>query len=151
MLPLKLRKWLACIAKHFPNLKGKNFLIRGSKTLEERFIGNANIFTLEERRALLRKNPGARSPQSFLEEDYDRTLGLRDADRMQEIDLRHWLPGDILQKADRMSMAHSLEVRVPFLDKEVFAPTRRLPAHMKQRGRITKYILRKAAASKLDT
>lgn len=151
MLPGKLRTWLACLARHFPNLKGKNFLIRGSKTLEERFIGNANIFTLEERRALLCKNIGARSPQSFLEEDYDRTLGLRDADRMQEIDLRHWLPGDILQKADRMSMAHSLEVRVPFLDREVFAVSRRLPPHMKQRGRITKYILRKAAAFKLDT
>ncbi len=69
---------------------------------------------------------------------------------MQEIDLRHWLPGDILQKADRMSMAHSLEVRVPFLDKEVFECSRHLPSHMKQRGRVTKYILRKAAAFKLD-
>ena len=150
MLPKGLRIKLARLAEHFPNLKGKNFLIRGSKSLEERFIGNANIFSMEERRELLKNYTGARSPQSFLEEDYDRTADLRDADRMQEIDLRHWLPGDILQKADRMSMANSLELRVPFLDREVFEVSRHLPANMKQRGRVTKYILRKAAAFKLD-
>lgn len=76
--------------------------------------------------------------------------GLTDAERMQEIDLRHWLAGDILQKADRMSMAHSLEVRVPFLDTEVFKVARTLPTEMKQRGSVTKYILRKAAARHLD-
>ena len=69
---------------------------------------------------------------------------------MQDIDLRHWLPGDILQKADRMSMAHSLEVRVPFLDRNVFALARRLPSVMKQKDATTKYILRKAAARHLD-
>lgn len=150
MLPRGLRIKLAGLAKHFPNWKGKNFLIRGSKTLEERFIGNANIFSWEERRELLLKSMGARKPERFLEEDYDQSLGLPDADRMQEIDLKHWLPGDILQKADRMSMAHSLEVRVPFLDREVFEVSHRLPSHMKQRGRVTKYILRKAAEFRLD-
>lgn len=151
MFPKGLRAGIARAAEHFPDIKGKHFLIRGSKTLEERFIGNANIFSVEERRELLRKRTGARSPQRFLEEDYSRTIGNRDADRMQEIDLRHWLPGDILQKADRMSMAHSLEVRVPFLDREVFEVARHLPAHMKQRGRVTKYILRKAASFQLNT
>jgi len=151
MLPKGLRVWLARVAEHFPNVKGKDFLIRGSKSLEERYIGNVNIFSVEERRGLLRKCVGTKSPQSFLEEDYNRTLGMEDVCRMQEIDLRHWLPGDILQKADRMSMAHSLEVRVPLLDREVFEVSRHLPAHMKQRGRITKYIFRKAAAFKLNT
>lgn len=150
MLPKGLRVKLASLAEHFPNWKGRSFLIRGSKSVEERFIGNANIFSWEERRELLQKSAGARSPQDFLEEDYERSLGMADADRMQEIDLRHWLPGDILQKADRMSMAHSLEVRVPFLDRKVFEVTRRLPSHMKQRGRVTKYILRRAAAFRLD-
>lgn len=151
-LPLGLRKWLGKAAEHVPNWKGKHFLIRGSKTLEERYIGNANIFSYEERRQLLRRPGGAASPQRFLEEEYVdmQKRGLSDADRMQEIDLRRWLPGDILQKADRMSMAHSLEVRVPFLDREVFDVAARLPHGMKQRENVTKYILRKAAARHLD-
>lgn len=152
-LPESLRRWIGKAAEYMPNRKGKNFLIRGSKTLEERYIGNANIFSYDERRELLRRPGGARSPQGFLEEDYAamRERGLTDADRMQEIDLRHWLPGDILQKADRMSMAHSLEVRVPFLDPEVFQVARRIPHEMKQRGNVTKYIFRKAAARQLDS
>jgi len=150
MLPESLRKRLARLAEHFPNWKGKNFLIRGSKSVEERFIGNANIFSYEERRELLKAPSGAWSPEKYLSEDYEKTEGLWDADRMQEIDLRHWLPGDILQKADRMSMAHSLEVRVPFLDREVFETARRLPSDMKQQKRITKYALRKAAVRHLD-
>ena len=94
----------------------------------------------------------AKSPREFLKKDYSRSRGMTDADRMQEIDLRHWLPGDILQKADRMSMAHSLEVRVPFLDRErVFALARQLPSCMKQQGSKTKYALRRAAARHLDT
>ena len=149
-LPLKLRKLLARLAEHLPDWKGKHFLIRGSKSVEERFIGNANIFSYKERRGLLRTPTAASSPRNFLRKDYWRSWGMPDADRMQDIDLRHWLPGDILQKADRMSMAHSLEVRVPFLDRNVFALARRLPSVMKQKDATTKYILRKAAARHLD-
>ena len=64
---------------------------------------------------------------------------------MQYIDLLHWLPGDILQKADRMSMAHSLELRVPYLDREVFEVARHLPAKYKQKGQVSKYLFRKVA------
>ena len=64
---------------------------------------------------------------------------------MQYIDLLHWLPGDILQQADRMSMAHSLELRVPYLDREVFRVARCLPAKYKQKGQISKYLFRKVA------
>lgn len=149
MLPNSLRQGLAKLAKHLPKWKGRQFLIRGSKTIEERFIGNANIFSYEERRELLKKSTAAVSPQQLLEESYQRTRGMKDADRMQDIDLRYWLAGDILKKADRMSMAHSLEVRVPYLDKEVFEVARSLPRDMKQRGHVTKYALRKAAAKHL--
>lgn len=65
---------------------------------------------------------------------------------MQSIDLNYWLPGDILQKADKMSMAHSLEVRVPFLDKEVFDLAAGLPKDAKIAGGTTKYIFRKAVS-----
>ena len=150
-IPSPFRKGIASLAARLPLMRGRSFLIRGSMPVEERFIGNANLFTARDRKKLLKCPTRALSPQEFLADDYKDAEKLDQASRMQYIDLLHWLPGDILQKADRMSMAHSLEVRVPFLDKEVFALTRRLPAHMKQRGRITKYILRKAAASKLDT
>ena len=146
-LPEKFRKAAARLAERMPDVKGKQFLIRGAKSVEERFIGNANIFSWEERRRLLKGAAKAAPPEKLLERDYERTRGMRDADRMQEIDLRHWLAGDILLKADRMSMAHSLELRVPFLDREVFALARRLPGRQKQRGRITKYALRQAAAA----
>ena len=134
-LPEKFRKAAARLAERLPDVKGKQFLIRGAKSVEERFIGNANIFSWEERRRLLKGAAKAAPPAKLLERDYERTRGMRDADRMQEIDLRHWLAGDILLKADRMSMAHSLELRVPFLDREVFALARRLPGSQKQRGR----------------
>lgn len=149
-LPLCLRKALAAVARRLPNIRGRQFLIRGSKSLEERFIGNANIFSYEERRELLQNPTAAKNPQEFLAAEYEKNKGLTDAGRMQEIDLRHWLPGDILRKADRMSMAHSLEVRVPFLDRDVFALARRLPPDMKQRGPVTKYIMREVAARHMD-
>lgn len=148
-LPQKFRNKAAQLAQKLPDVKGKNFLIRGSMSVEERFIGNAKIFSYEERCALLKNPPQTVSPAELLENDYRRTRGMRDADRMQEIDLRHWLAGDILLKADRMSMAHSLELRVPFLDREVFALTRRLPGRQKQRFGKTKRALRLAAAGYL--
>lgn len=75
--------------------------------MEERFIGNANLFTAKERRKLLKSGSDALTPQELLAGDYADAGNLDDASRMQYIDLLHWLPGDILQKADRMSMAHS--------------------------------------------
>lgn len=150
LLPEAWRKAAAKLAERLPDVKGKQFLIRGSLGVEERFIGNARIFSYEERRKILKKPTQAVPPARLLEKDYERTKGMRDADRMQEIDLRRWLAGDILMKADRMSMAHSLELRVPFLDREVFALARRLPGSQKQRGRTTKRILRRAAAAYLN-
>ncbi len=144
-LPACLRRGIAKTARRLPLVKGRGFLIRGSMPVEERFIGNANLFSGEERARLLKHPVGAPSPKEFLEEDYRNTEGLDEASRMQYIDLLHWLPGDILQKADRMSMAHSLELRVPYLDREVFEAARRLPAKYKQKGQISKYLFRKVA------
>ena len=70
----------------------------------------------------------------------------KDMEKMQSVDLNYWLPGDILQKADKMSMAHSLEVRVPFLDKEVFNFAAKLPKEAKIAAGTTKYIFRKAVS-----
>ncbi len=142
MLPGFLRRGIARLAARLPKIKGRSFLIRGSLPVEQRFIGNANLFTEQERKKLLKSPTKAVSPKELLAADYEDTKGLDDASRMQYIDLLHWLPGDILQKADRMSMAHSLESRVPYLDREVFETARRLPAGYKQNGQISKYMFR---------
>lgn len=148
-LPSLLRKGIAGLASHLPNMRGRSFLIRGSMPVEERFIGNAYLFTVKERKRLLKIKTRALSPQELLSGDYESSSALDDASRMQYIDLLHWLPGDILQKADRMSMAHSLELRVPYLDREVFEAARHLPADYKQKKQVSKYLFRQVAARHL--
>ncbi len=148
-LPRAVRRGIARMASGLPNIRGRSFLMRGAMSLEERFIGNANLFTAKERRRLLKCRTKAVTPQALLAGDYRDAGSLDEASRMQYIDLLHWLPGDILQKADRMSMAHSLELRVPYLDREVFQAARRLPAKYKQKGQVSKYLFRKVAGRHL--
>lgn len=144
-LPRFLRKAAAAAVGAIPfDFKGKSFLIRGSKTIEERFIGNANMFTQKEKAKLLRDTP-ATDPTALTKEYYDRCRGLDDVTRMQYLDINRWMVGDILLKADRMSMAHSLELRVPFLDKEVFEVASRIPVKHRVAAGTTKYAMRLAA------
>ena len=144
--PRFIRKALAGIARAIPgHHKGQGFLERGSKELRERFIGNANIFSVEERNRILRKPTASKAPQDLTRPFYERVAHLDDVAQMQYIDDSFWLPGDILLKADKMSMAHSLESRVPFLDMEVFALARTLPVEHRLHGTTTKYALRTAA------
>ena len=143
-IPKGLRKKMGRLAERLPeNVKGRNYLMRAAKDVEERFIGNANIFSDEERRRLLRGNTGAVSTGEFLRKYFDKVAGLKDVDKMQYIDLTCWLEGDILLNADRMSMAHSLELRVPYLDREVFETAKIMPADTKIRHKQTKYLFRR--------
>lgn len=146
-LPIEFRRKMALAVQGFPKqMKGKNYLFRGTHALEEWYIGNAHIFHEEEKKLLLKRRCGTGESKELLKEDYAKMGHLREAEQMQSIDLKYWLPGDILQKADKMSMAHSLELRVPFLDMEVFQMARKIPSRMRTRHYTTKYILRKAAA-----
>ena len=148
-IPEKIRRAVSRQAKKLPDRRGKSFLIRAGQRVEERFIGNAHIFTDEERRELLKNPTDTPSCQEFLRKTYEEAAGLSDPEKMQNIDLKYWLAGDILLKADKMSMAHSLELRVPYLDKEVFALAAALPAAAKANARMTKIALRQAAARTL--
>ena len=144
-LPRFLRKLAAGLVSAVPlEFKGKSFLIRGSKTLEERFIGNANMFTKKEKAKLLRNIP-ATDPTDLTQEYYARCAGQDDVTRMQYLDINRWMVGDILLKADRMSMAHSLELRVPFLDRKVFEVASRIPVKHRIAAGTTKYAMRLAA------
>lgn len=145
-LPLFLRKAFAAIAKALPfRFRGKSFLIRGAQTIEESFIGNCSMFTMEEKRRLLQDDMPCTRPQELTRPFYDRVQGKDDVTKMQYLDINVWLAGDILLKADRMSMANSLELRVPFLDKEVFRVASRLPRRLRVNPENTKYAMRKAA------
>lgn len=143
-LPRFLRKFLAACVANLPDFKGKSFLLRGAQTLEERFIGNAKMFSEKEKARLLRDIP-ATDPTLRTKDYYARTKGQDDVTRMQYLDINRWMVGDILLKADRMSMAHSLELRVPFLDKEVFKVASRIPVKHRIAAGTTKYAMRLAA------
>ncbi|MGI6216798.1 MAG: asparagine synthase (glutamine-hydrolyzing) [Coriobacteriales bacterium] len=145
-MPKSLRKGLAGIANAIPgHWRGKSFLNRGAKDLSERFIGNANIFSVKERNRILKKVSNSTTPQDITKPHYSQVSDKDPVAQMQYIDDNFWLPGDILLKADKMSMAHSLESRVPFLDMKVFSLSRTLPLEHRLNGFTTKYALRTAA------
>ena len=150
-LPKGLRKMLASLAEKIPgHPPGKGFLMRGAKSVEERFIGNANVFTTEQRCRVLRHTARSATPQSLTAPFYRRVNHLSDPEKMQYIDLNFWLVGDILLKADKMSMAHSLESRVPFLDRGVYELARTIPLGEKISDETTKVCFREAARRHLN-
>ena len=126
-------------------IRGANYLHRASTPLEQQFIGNANMFSVAERTELLKQAPSAVTPQDLTAPYYKQVANLDEVTRMQYIDMNFWLIGDILLKTDKMSMAHSLESRVPFLDKEVWNVARTLPTSRKVSLETTKIALRRAA------
>lgn len=125
-------------------VKGKSFIQRGCTPLEERYVGNANIFAHDEKQLFLWNYQHDLRPQGITEPYFQDVSGLDDVTKMQYIDIQTWLRGDILVKADRMTMAHSLEARVPFLDKKVMEIARELTWDEKIHNKTTKYALREA-------
>ncbi len=157
-LPRGLKKGIGNVAGKLPAKRGVNFFIRKGKDLEERFIGNAFMFTPDERKKLLKIKTDAPMPAEITKPFYDRVKGKDDVTKMQFLDLHLWMTGDILLKADKMSMANSLELRVPFLDKEIMAVAQKIPrryrvTHKETTDENTKYITKYAMrlAAKKDT
>jgi len=122
---------------------GKNYLRRYFTKLEDRYIGNANIFNKKEIKHLWKHEDNQEESLS-LAPFYKEMRGLTDSQKMQKIDIKFWLQGDILQKADKMTMANSLELRVPFLDKKIADLSEQIPEIFKYKAGKTKYILREA-------
>ena len=152
-LPELARAPLKRAASMIPaGVKGKGFLERTSTPLRERYIGNAHVF-VDSQVDLVARGPGspAASAYAVTAPVYDQAAeaGLDDTSTMQLVDINTWLHGDILVKADRMTMAHSLELRVPFLDREVMAVAARLAREEKIGGGTTKLALRQAMGAVL--
>jgi len=139
---------LRAIAAILPDgVKGKSFIERGVTPMEQRYIGNAKMFTESEKSQLLSIYNKNIDYKDITKPLYEESKGYDPVDRMQFIDIHTWMRGDILLKADKMTMAHSLELRVPFLDKAVFDVASKIPSSLKTANGTTKYILRKAAGS----
>ena len=145
-LPDGMRKGLAAVGRALPQgFRGQDMLRRGSLELEDRYYGNARIFREEQLAgAAAHLRPGPLVPghhRPGVRADAARSDPIA---RMQHVDLFTWLRGDILVKADKMTMANSLELRVPFLDTEVFEVARTVPADQKVTKQTTKLALRRA-------
>ena len=156
-LPRVLKRGIGSLAEKLPAKRGVNFFVRKGKDVEERFIGNAYMFTPEQRKKLLRITTDAPDPTSVTKPFFNKVKGKDDVTKMQYLDLHLWMAGDILLKADKMSMANSLELRVPFLDKEIMSLAEKIPTKYRvthdkgtdETKYITKYAMRLAA--KKDT
>ncbi|UOQ95474.1 asparagine synthase (glutamine-hydrolyzing) [Halobacillus shinanisalinarum] len=144
-MPPVVKKALQKVAHILPEgMRGKSFLERGTTPLEDRYIGNAKMFEEREKEQLLANFRKDRTYQSLTKSLYENVQEEHPVHQMQYVDIHTWLRGDILLKADKVTMANSLELRVPFLDKEVFNAARELPVASKIADGTTKSILRKA-------
>ena len=144
-LPLWLRRAIGAAAECLPPVHGVNFLVRRGRPLEERYIGNTNLMGERRKKQLLRQYSGAVKPTDLSRPLFEQTKGQDPVTRMEYCDLNLWMVGDILLKADKMSMANSLELRVPFLDRKVFELACRIPTEHKVNAGQTKIAMRGAA------
>ncbi len=148
IVPFPLRRLIGRVCSLLPQKHGINYLVRRGKTIEERFIGNANIFSRRERKRILLRDTAV-APQAVCKRFYDEVKDKDTVTKMQYLDINMWLMGDILLKADKTSMANSLELRVPFLDKKVMELAQKLPTDCRVNTVTTKLALRRAAARTL--
>ncbi|MGX4600619.1 asparagine synthase (glutamine-hydrolyzing) [Faecalimicrobium sp. JNUCC 81] len=145
-MPESVKKFINKVSETMPNIKGKSYLHRASTPLNSRYIGNAKIFDNDEVKLILKNYNEEHKYQNILASIYNEA-NKKNYDyvtTMQYIDINTWLQGDILQKADKMSMSQSIELRVPFLDKEVLETSKHLKLHQKISKDNTKVLLREA-------
>lgn len=148
-LPLSLRRALAGLASKMPPFHGKRFLMRGQFPIEKRYIRNNYVYRHAEVNKVLAHPVDAPDPSEFTKPYFDEVKTEDDITKMQYADIRTWLVQDILVKADRMSMANSLELRVPFLDREMLRLALQIPSEYRVNRETTKVALRGAAAKQL--
>ena len=148
-LPQGVRNLLGNVAEKLPAFHGKRFLTRGRYGIEKRFIRNNYVYNHSEVDKVLAKKIPSEDPSVYTKPFFDEVAGEDDITKMQYADIRTWLVQDILVKADRMSMAHSLELRVPFLDREMLKIALQIPAKYRINDETTKVALRGAAAKEL--
>ena len=148
-VPRPVRKVLGTVAKHCPNFKGKNFLVRGAMEPYQRFMRANYVFQSAERQKFLKRPIASKVPEEYSKRYFDDVSNLDEPTQLQYVDMHTWMIYDILLKADRMSMANSLELRVPFLDKKMLELSTRIPSRYRAANETTKIALRGAAIKQL--
>lgn len=148
-VPYVIRAAISKLLYPMPKFKGRRFFVRGGQPLYKRYFRIDYVFNHKEREKLMKK-PELNFDTSTLSKNiFDRVSKYDDVTQMQYVDMYTWLIYDILLKADRMSMANSLELRVPFLDKKMLDLALTLPEHVRVTPQQGKVALRNAAASVL--
>lgn len=149
-LPLGVRKFFAKTLGKIPQRHVKKFFTSNAERVEDTYIGQAFIMNdAEANRILADKYKSSLSFKDVTRPYFDEVKGCDDLTKKLYLDMNLWLPHDILLKADKMTMAHSLELRVPYLDREVWSVARSLTSAQKMKGRHTKRAFRQAALSKI--
>ena len=146
VVPRGLRRALGRFVADKPYFKGRNFLLKAAEMPEKWFTGQAFVYRPDEIDDIVRPEY-AGGPDAFelCAPVYDRVQDFCDLSKRQYLDMNMWLPGDILLKADKMCMAHSLELRVPFLDKKVMEFAQHIPARFRVNENGNKQVVRHAA------
>ena len=148
-VPRPVRKALGTVARHAPSFKGKNFLIRGAMEPYQRFMRANYVFQSAERQKYLKRPIATKLPEEYSKRYFDEVPNLDEPTQLQYVDMHTWMIYDILLKADRMSMANSLELRVPFLDRKMLELSTRIPTRFRAANETTKIALRGAAIKQL--
>lgn len=148
-VPRPVRKVLGTVAKHCPNFNGKNFLVRGAMEPYQRFMRANYVFQSAERQKFLKRPIASKVPEEYSKRYFNEVSNLDEPTQLQYVDMHTWMIYDILLKADRMSMANSLELRVPFLDKKMLELSTRIPSRYRAANETTKIALRGAAIKQL--
>ena len=148
-VPRPVRKVLGTVAKHCPNFKAKNFLVRGAMEPYQRFMRANYVFQSAERQKFLKRPIASKVPEEYSKRYFNEVSNLDEPTQLQYVDMHTWMIYDILLKADRMSMANSLELRVPFLDKKMLELSTRIPSRYRAANETTKIALRGAAIKQL--
>ena len=147
-VPRPVRKLAGAVAKRLPEFKGKHFLVRGAMEPYQRFMRANYVFTdPKERQKYLKRPITSKLPEEYSKRYFDEVPQLDEPTQLQYVDMHTWMIYDILLKADRMSMANSLELRVPFLDKKMLELSCRIPSRYRAdcQSETTKRALRAAA------
>ncbi len=149
-VPLTIRKKIRQVCQHLPHFKGRNTLIKYGLSFDERYFGHGTFMESEEANRLLAPDlRNDETPKDLFKDIYEKVKNEDELTKKMYFDYYYWLPQDILLKADKMSMANSVELRTPFLDKEVYNVVRTLPLKMLVRDKTTKYLFRKIAEDNL--
>ena len=148
-VPRPIRKALGTVARHAPSFKGKNFIVRGAMEPYQRFMRANYVFQSAERQKYLKRPIATKLPEEYSKRYFDEVPNLDEPTQLQYADMHTWMIYDILLKADRMSMANSLELRVPFLDRKMLELSTRIPTRFRAANETTKIALRGAAIKQL--